>query len=206
MHRLKQHFWPTCLLLTILLAHLSDALPRPPQTAPQPSRPKNIKRTLLLPRTDEPFLGPEWDIVTMENHAAYLPHASAAAALTSFYTGLQSVALGSLVQPDHHFVYRINRVLITFHARGITVPMELVLRFALNMLGFTRMGYTCAYRMQFRHAELGFVLTVTLTVDEAPPEQGECALVEQEHHGEVNQSGIRQVCIIRPPSLPGPGS
>ncbi|KAI4188811.1 MAG: hypothetical protein LQ346_005230 [Caloplaca aetnensis] len=162
---------------------------------------RNIKRALLLPRTNEAFLGDEWSIITMDNHAAYLPQERAAHDLEAFYVSLATIALHPVFGPGSYIVHRINRVLITFHCQGMIIPHELVLRFANGMLGFTRMGYTSAYRMQFRHETLGYVLTVTLSADDPPPEPGAMVC---EAHEQVNASdGVRQICIMRPPSFPG---
>ncbi|KAL9001612.1 MAG: hypothetical protein Q9188_005415 [Gyalolechia gomerana] len=201
MHRLTQHRWLAVALLISILTILTDAYPSPLGVSKRRSPQENIERHLLVPRTDDPFLGEEWDIITMDNHAAYLPPSSAARDLEAFYTSLQTVALQPInFSPEHYFAHRINRVLITFHSRGTTMPWSLILRFANGMLEFTRRGYTSAYRMRFRHSVYGFVLEVTLTVDDPPPAEPECAVAEE--HGEVNQSGIRQTCILRPPSFP----
>ncbi|KAL8923368.1 MAG: hypothetical protein Q9208_004638 [Pyrenodesmia sp. 3 TL-2023] len=137
----------------------------------------------------------------MENHGAYLPQAQAAYDLEGFYLSLANIVYHPIFNPGSYLVHRINRVLITFHCQGLIMPHELILRFVNNMLRFTRMGFTSAYRMQFRHDTLGYVLTVTLSIDDPPPEPG---ALDCEAHGEVNASGgIRQVCIMRPPSFPG---
>ncbi|KAL8761390.1 MAG: hypothetical protein Q9184_002485 [Pyrenodesmia sp. 2 TL-2023] len=198
----KQHWLQLPILLLLSFAILSDARPSgsksPARVGPNG---RSIKRALLLPRADEGFLGDDWTIATMENHGAYLPHERAARDLEDFYTSLATIAVHPVFSPGTYLVHRINRVLITFHCQGIIIPNELILRFANGMLGFTRMGYTSAYRMQFQHDTSGYVLTVTLSVDDPPPEPG---TYDCEAHGEVNASGgIRQVCIMRPPSFPG---
>ncbi|KAL9028487.1 MAG: hypothetical protein Q9196_003160 [Gyalolechia fulgens] len=200
MHRLTRQPWLALAFFISILSILTDAYPGHPELAQRRLARKNRKGHLLLPRTDDAFLGDEWDIVTMDNHAAYVPHETAARDLEAFYTSLHTVALHPTFHPQHFFVHRINRVLITFHSQGATIPTGLILRFATGMLAFTRRGYTSAYRMQFRHSVYGFLLTVTLTVDDPPPVEPECAVTEE--HGEVNQSGIRQICVLRPPSFP----
>lgn len=204
MRRPTQQTWLAVIFITLLFAIFSDSYPSGSKASlGKISNRRNIKRGLLLPRTDDPFLGDDWVIVTMENHAAYVPHANAARDLEDFYTSLQTVALHPVVGPGHYFIHRINRVLIIFHCTGINIPVELILRFANGMLGFTRMGFTSAYRMQFRHEISGVVLTVTLSVDEPPPPGNPDCTVPLEEHGEVNASGgIRQVCILGPPSFP----
>ncbi|KAL8899684.1 MAG: hypothetical protein Q9207_006069 [Kuettlingeria erythrocarpa] len=198
MRRLTPQLW----LLLLLFALFSDALPNISNAlAKKTPKGRNIKRALLLPRTDEAFLGDEWAIVTMENHAAYLPQERAAHDLEAFYLSLANIALHPVFGPGSFIVHRINRVLIIFHCQGMIISDELLLRFANGMLAFTRMGYTSAYRMQFRHETLGYVLTVTLSVDNPPPEPG---ALDCQTHEQVNASdGVRQVCIMRPPSFPG---
>ncbi len=113
------------LVLTILLlfTQLSDALPsRSNAIAKKAPKGRNIKRAFLLPRTDEAFLGDEWSIVTMENHAAYLPQERAAHDLEIFYSSLATIALHPVFGPGSYVVHRINRVLITFHCQGIIIP------------------------------------------------------------------------------------
>ncbi|KAL8934812.1 MAG: hypothetical protein Q9216_005717 [Gyalolechia sp. 2 TL-2023] len=207
MRLLTQQPWLALAFLISILTILSNAYPSRPNPLQRTSAKRNVKHNLLLARNDDPFLGEEWDIITMENHAAYLPHQAAARDLAAFYISLQATALFTPVNPENYFVYRINRVLLTFHSRGIYIPMSLILRFATGMLEFTRRGYTSAYRMRFRHSVFRYVLEVTLTVDDDPPPppgpgQPECTAVVPEEHGEVNQSGIRQTCILRPPSFP----
>ncbi|KAI4123471.1 MAG: hypothetical protein LQ341_007194 [Variospora aurantia] len=207
--------------LLLLSALLCSAFPYADQPSTRTSlyRPKNIniknnehRPKRLLPRADSddnnPFLGSDWTVEHMENFAAYVPTTRAAHDLTSFYTSLRIVALYSNVSPDNFFLHRLGRVLITFHATGgmSIISNALILRFADGMLRFTRMGYTCAYRMRFRHLGNGGVLQVVMSVDALPVEeegQGECEVV-MEGEGEVNGSEVRRpVCVVmRPPSFP----
>ncbi|KAI4115527.1 MAG: hypothetical protein LQ345_003895 [Seirophora villosa] len=203
--------------LLMLSALLSSAMPHHPPTTRRTS--KNLARG-LLPRADanhdngEPFLSEDWAIDLMENHAAYMPVTAAAHDLTAFYTSLQIVALRAtaaavaLLQPPpgHYFVHRLGRVLVTFHAVGTTIPIALIVRFAEGMLRFTRMGYTCAYRIRFRHVVYGWSLTVIMSVDEVPPPANPQCAAPVEGEGEFNGSGGsssgRPVCVLRPPSFP----
>ncbi|KAL9597568.1 MAG: hypothetical protein Q9219_005070 [cf. Caloplaca sp. 3 TL-2023] len=196
-----QQLWLAWPILVSILTVIINAYPSDPRVIHRTATQKNTGSRSLYRRND-PFLGEDWEIATMENHEAYVPHESAARDLEDFYTSLQTVALHPIVQPGHYFVHRINRVLITFHCPGLRIPMHLILRFATKMLNFTRLGYTSSYTMQFRHAEYGFILTVIMTIDDPPP-SGPQQCTFHEEHGEVNQSGIRQVCVLRPP---GPSS
>lgn len=215
---MRRHSWPALAFLFSILMILTTAHPSHPRskTPPKPSplqKKKKINRHLLLPRTDpdpddsSPFLGPEWDILTMENHAAYTPLQTASSDLSSFYTSLQTIAQQNPIhQVISYFTHRINRVSITFQTSplGIQIPMSLVLRFANRMLEFTNRGYASSYRIVFRHVHFGFLVQVLLVVDELlMPEVGEgsCDVVAEEH-GEVNASGVRQTCVLRGPSFP----
>ncbi|KAL9010998.1 MAG: hypothetical protein Q9173_004126 [Seirophora scorigena] len=203
--------------LLMLSALLCSAIPHHAPKAPARTRrtTNNLARgALLLPRADdnhgngEPFLSNDWTVELMENHAAYMPTTAAAHDLTAFYTSLRLVALRDAVvlrQPGHYFVHRLGRVLVTFHATGTTIPNALIVRFAEGMLRFTRMGYTCAYRIRFKHVVYGWSLTVIMSVDELPPAAEPQCAVPMEGEGEFNGSGgssSRPVCVLRPPSFP----
>lgn len=180
----------------LLLLTLSEAFPGAieKETTYPPHR--IIQRSRHLPRNDEPLLGADWQIRTVENNAAYVPHEEAAVALTAFYTSLRDVALHPLHSPEHWFRHSIGRLQITFHALGIEMDWSYIIRFAERMLAFTRMGYTGSYRMVFRHQSLGLVITVIMTIGELPPEGSGCSALDEQV--EVNQSEAHehQVCWI----------
>ncbi|CAO1603148.1 hypothetical protein XANCAGTX0491_006740 [Xanthoria calcicola] len=197
--------WLIYSITNLLLTTVSHALPRP-NLPTQPVH-RNTKRNFLLRRDDEEgFLGGDWEVAVMENHAAYVPHQEAAAALADFYTSLRTIAQFPLTLPNHWLVHRIGRVMIIFHSSSIVIPWELIVRFAEGMLNFTHLGYTCSYLMVFRHVLLGYTITVTLAIlDHDPGDEGPGSCVLEEH-GQINSSGIQQhqICL-RPPSFPGSG-
>lgn len=200
---------PRCFLIgsvtSILLSTLWHALPYSaftPQSLPPPT-----KRNLLLRRDDDPFLGEDWSIALMENHAAFIPHNQAAAALSNFYTSLLTIAQNPPTLPHQWLTHRIGRVMIIMHCDQIPLPWDLIVRFAQKMLDFTHRGYTSSYRMVFRHELYGYTITVTLSILDRDPEDregGECVV---EGHGQINRSGIQQhrICM-RPPTVPGQGA
>ncbi|KAI4243823.1 MAG: hypothetical protein LQ352_006959 [Teloschistes flavicans] len=152
----------------LLLLTLSEAFPGAieKETTYPPHR--IIQRSRHLPRNDEPLLGADWQIRTVENNAAYVPHEEAAVALTAFYTSLRDVALHPLHSPEHWFRHSIGRLQITFHALGI------------------EMDWSYIIRMVFRHQSLGLVITVIMTIGELPPEGSGCSALDEQV--EVNQS------------------
>ncbi|KAL8916384.1 MAG: hypothetical protein Q9172_006326 [Xanthocarpia lactea] len=124
----------------------------------------------------------------MDNNAAYVPHERAAAALTDFYTSLFPLTETVMTQPTHWLIHRLGRVVIIFHCDGMTIPWDIIMRFAEGMSEFTRRGYTSSYLMQFQHVNLGFVLTVTMSImDHEPEDTGSCIL---QNDGQINESGI----------------
>ncbi|KAL8905696.1 MAG: hypothetical protein Q9171_006572 [Xanthocarpia ochracea] len=203
MRHAAQRFWLTLSILTILLASFSQALPHASRVR-QPSVGRSTKRDFLVRRDDDAFLGDEWTVARMENDAAYVPHEQAAVALTDFYLSLLPLSGSIITQPTHWLIHRLGRVEIIFHCTGMTITWEIIFRFAERMLEFTRRGYTSSYLMQFRHVNLGFVLTVTLSImDHEPEDTGNCIL---ENNGQINESGTQHhpVCMW-PPSFPNPG-
>lgn len=180
----------------LLVLTLSEAHPGVTENETKSLTHGIIKRGRHFPRNDEPLLGHDWAIVTVENNAAYVPHEEAAIALTNFYTSLHGVALHPIQPPEHWFRHRIGRLEIIFHALGIEMNWSYIVRFAERMLAFTRMGYTGSYRMVFRHRSLGLTITVVMTIGELPPEGSGCSALDEPV--EVNQSGTHdhQVCWI----------
>ncbi|KAL8952347.1 MAG: hypothetical protein Q9183_007394 [Haloplaca sp. 2 TL-2023] len=184
----KRH-WPAILILFSLLATLADAHPF---QAFESSilHPGSTQRTgngrTLFPRTTIALFGDDWDIVHMENRAAYLPHEEAANALVEFYHSLRREAILADRPEGYWFSHQMGRLKITFQSHGIVMPWSYVLDFANGLLEFTRHGYTGSYLMQFLHQHNGFVITVTMTIDAPPAPDGECQAPED--NGEVNQS------------------
>ncbi|KAL8807203.1 MAG: hypothetical protein Q9182_000885 [Xanthomendoza sp. 2 TL-2023] len=126
----------------------------------------------------------------MDNLRSYLPHQEAAAALTDFYTSLETVASYPATPPSHWLVHRVGRLGIIFHCSGIVLEWDLVKRFAAGMLDFTRRGYTSSYHMQFTHLTYGFIISISFAILDPDPEpEGNCV---NEEHGQVNESGIHQ--------------
>ncbi|KAL8858773.1 MAG: hypothetical protein Q9178_004690 [Gyalolechia marmorata] len=203
MRHAAQRYWLTFSTLTILLSSFSLALPHA-SPVQQPSIRRSTKRNFLVRRDDDAFLGEDWTVARMENNVAYVPQEQAAAALTDFYLSLFPLLESVITQPNHWLIHRLGRVVIIFHCAGMTITWEIVLRFAERMLEFTRRGYTSTYLMQFRHDNLGFLLTVTLSIlDHEPEDNGNCML---QNNGQINESGTHHhpVCML-PPSFPSPG-
>lgn len=195
MQKFVRHFLLATLTF-LLVFTLSEALPGGTENEPKSPTRRVIEHGRHFPRNDEPLLGPDWGITTMQNNAAYVPHEEAAIALTNFYTTLRDVALHPLQPPEHWFRHRIGRLEIIFHALGIEMDWSYIVRFAERMLAFTRMGYAGSYRMVFRHRSLGLTITVVMTIGELPPEGSGCSALDEQVG--VNQSGThnRQVCWI----------
>ncbi|KAL8668393.1 MAG: hypothetical protein Q9168_006976 [Polycauliona sp. 1 TL-2023] len=182
----------------LLLNTISHALPHNTPTVDPISQPR--KRTPLHRRDETAFLGEDWEVALMQNHAAYIPHHLAAHDLADFYTSLLDLAQNPPAPPNHWLVHRIGRVMITFRCHDMFIFWELIIRFAEKMLDFTQRGYTCSYLMMFRHLTYGYTISVTLVIldqDPGPVPQEECVA---EEHGQINQSGISQhrVCVRRP--------
>ncbi|KAL8789405.1 MAG: hypothetical protein Q9213_001162 [Squamulea squamosa] len=204
MRHASQWLWLSAFVLSAF--PIAVCLPHePPVGQQQQAVRRNNKRNLLASRDDDAFLGDDWDIPTMENHVAYVPHERAAADLADFYTSLLTIATSPITPPNHWLLHGLGRVVILFDCTCMAIPWELIARFAQGMLEFTRRGYTSSYRMQFRHVTLDCTITVMMSIlDHDPEDIANC--VAPEEHGQINQSGIQQhqICM-RPPSFPDPG-
>lgn len=122
-----------------------------------------VTPTLLKPRITFPYLmGPNW-IVDQHDFTCMLPIATAAALMQDFYEELAAYAATTLTPASPSCDLWLGQILLEIVAPpSVVVEWILIQRFALEMLKFTKRGYTNTYQINFIHRPTGMLITFSL--------------------------------------------